>query len=168
MNILEFLDKQSSIELPNNKPGPGKKKCNCGLYLGVRTKICKSCGWNFSTSKKVEIPELIIPPPVYVYEHLRTDSNRDREQAALILSKKDVLAEKQNEFYYAPTQWRPLCYSIEEVLNRRIPPYDREHYLKDEPNKIIIKCIKTDNYFKPDDPKFGSLQQLIVVGVIDV
>lgn len=165
MNLFELLNRSDSIE-PEKKSGsgPGKKKCPCGLYLGVRTKICKSCGHDFSTGKKVEIPEFILPPPVYVYEHLRTDT-WEKEQADKILARKETLAEKQNEFHYAPTTWRPLCYSIEEVLSRRGLPYNSGITLKDDLNRIIIKCIKTDKFFQSTDPRSGLLQELIVVGV---
>lgn len=172
MSLFEILGKNIPNESittrsmsNDNKPGPGKKQCQCGLYLGVRTKICKNCGYDFNTKKKVEIPELILPPPIYVYEHLRTDT-WEKEQADKILLRKENLAEKQNEFHYAPTSWRPLCYTVEEVLERRGNP--KTLTLKEDLNRIIIKCIKTDNYFKADNPKFGLLQQLIVVEVINI
>lgn len=172
MNLFDILGKTQPDKLVksstnNSGAGPGKKKCQCGLYLGVRTKICKSCGFEFTTNTKRKLPELILPPPIYVYEHLRTDT-WEKEQADKILAKKDVLAEKQNEFIYVPSSWRPLCYTIEDVLNRKRYQNGTGPSLKEDLSRIIVKCIKTDKFFEANNPRVGKLQELIVVEVIDI
>lgn len=170
-NLFDLLGKESFVNTNfdsiNNGPGPGKKKCNCGLYVGVRTKTCKSCGYEFSTSKKRELPPLVLPTPVYVYEHLRTDT-WEKEQAERILAKRDSLNEKQNEFICVPSSWRPLCDTVEEVLERKGLPHSSNFTLKEDLSRIIVKCIKTDKFFHADNPRVGLLQQLIVVEVIDI
>ncbi len=190
MNLVEKL-KQSLKEIEDrknipipiissiNKAGPGKKLCKCGNYVGARTQICKICNNVFSSAPKqqellitqgpiIELssPEFIIPEnPEYVYEHLRLDT-WEKEQAERIIEKKGILNEFKDEKIWAPTSWRCICKTIDQVLNRTGIPWSDS--LKEDLNRIIVKCIPTTNYKPAQQSRVGILQEMIVVELIEV
>jgi hypothetical protein len=161
MNLSELLGfKKEEKIIPSIKGGQGKKKCrNCSEYIGVRSKNCKYCKYDFTIDRQQELPLAI--EPIYVYEHLRTDT-WEAEQANRILEKKNFSEEK--EFIYVPSGWRPLCYSIDELLERK----NKDNIsLRNDRDKIIVKCIPTNNFQLHENPRLGKLQELIVVEVIN-
>lgn len=183
MNFLEGFNKKiKEIEEANaikpetsksNGPGPGKKLCNqCNNYIGARTQTCK-CGKSFAKFKQQELPitvstlepkEFVIPEnPEYVYEHLRTDT-WEKIQADYIVENKDSLSEK-NQRIFVPSEWRYPCKTIDEVLNRTGVPWSVT--LKEDLNRIIVKCIPTTNFRPHENHRLGMLQEMIVVELID-
>lgn len=157
----------SSNELDNKstKAGPGKKQCkNCLKYIGVRSANCKYCKTTCAKSVQKEEPQEQSEPaedrrPVqYVYEHIRTDT-WEKEITDKILS-------KELDSYWAPTQWRNICYSLEEVLKRNGVPYAIT--LKEDLNRIIIKCIPTNNFKPHENKRIGILQEMKIVKIIGI
>lgn len=190
MNLAEKLKlKFQAIEEEQNKPvavvsktncaGPGKKLCKCGNYIGARTQVCKICNHIFnSTPKQQELsitqlpiievpsPEFIIPEnPEYCYEHLRLDT-WEKEQAERIIAKKDILNENKDERFFAPTGWRCICKTLDQVMIRVGIPWNLN--LKVDLNRIIVKCIPTNNFKPGHNPRLGMLQEMIVVELIDI
>ncbi len=90
------------------------------------------------------------------YEHVRTD-NWEKETAEQILK-------NQTNEYFAPVDIRPLASSLEEVLSR-ISTYPMS--LKEDNNRIIIKCEKTECFTQHTNPRIGKLQKLKILEVID-
>jgi len=90
------------------------------------------------------------------YEHVRTD-NWEKETAEKILK-------NQVKEYYAPVNIRPLASTLEEVLSR-ISTYPMS--VKEDCNRIIIKCEKTDDFAEHTNPRIGKLQKLKIIEVID-
>lgn len=154
--LLGFKNLEKPISENKTSPGPGKKQCkNCLEYIGVRSSICKYCNSLIMKPIQQELP--VIKEIQYVYEHVRTDT-WEKEIAQKILS-------KEQDFYWAPTQIREICYSLEEVLNRRGIPYST--LLKEDLNRIIIKCIPTNNFKFHENKRVGILQEMKVVEVYD-
>ena len=185
MNLTEKFNKKiadralATVEVKKSGPGPGKKHCKgCNNYIGVRTQICK-CGFSFAGPKQQELPITIGPivsltpikitpipeNPEFVYEHLRLDS-WEKEQAERIIAKKDILNETRDERFFAPTGWRKMCKTIDEVLNRTGRPW--QHTLKDDLNRIIVKCIPLNNFKPCHNPKLGMDQEMIVVELMEI
>ena len=137
-------------------PGPGRKQCkNCLEYIGVRSSICKLCNSPVVKSIQQELP--VIKEIQYVYEHVRTDT-WEKEIVDKILS-------KELDSYWAPTSWRKLCYSLEEVLERNGSGEFAAHTLKEDLNRIIIKCIPSNNYKLAENKRIGLIQEMKVVEV---
>lgn len=90
------------------------------------------------------------------YEHVRTD-NWEKETAEKIL--KNEVKE-----YLAPINIRPLASTLEEVLSR-ISTYPLS--LKEDNNRIIIKCEKTDFFTEHPNPRIGKLQKLKIIEIIN-
>ena len=181
--ILEAEEKKAkqTLETETKKksgPGPGKKLCKgCNDYVGARTQLCK-CGFSFAGPKQQELPITVGPiiqlapikitaipeNPEFVYEHLRLDT-WEKEQAERIIAKKDTLNETRNERFFAPTGWRRICKNVDEVLNRTGKPWDL--VLKDDLNRIIVKCIPLNNFKPSHHPKLGPDQEMVVVELIE-
>lgn len=57
MGFLDLIKKEETKQiiqeikpiLKEVGPGKGKKLCDCGIYVGARTKVCNSCGYDFET-----------------------------------------------------------------------------------------------------------------------
>lgn len=148
----------SSDELDDKstKAGPGKKQCkNCLKYIGVRSAFCKYCKTTCAKSVQKEKPQAQSEPVQYVYEHIRTDT-WEKEIADKILN-------KELDSYWAPTQWRNICYNLDEVLERNGVPYAIT--LKEDLNRIIIKCIPTNNFKPHENKRIGILQEMKIVEV---
>jgi hypothetical protein len=158
-NLLGFKTPESSDKpsLPvKTGPSQGKKQCkNCFEYIGVRSSICKYCNKPIIKPIQQELP--VVKEIQYVYEHVRTDT-WEKEIANKILS-------KELDSYWAPTSWRSICYSLEEVLERKGSPYSRDSHLKEDLNRIIIKCIPTNNFKYDENKRIGLLQEMKVVEV---
>lgn len=150
----EILDKP--ISLVKTSPGPGKKQCkNCLEYVGVRSSICKLCNNPFIKPIQQELP--VVKEIQYVYEHVRTDT-WEKEIADKILS-------KELDSYWAPTALRKLCYSLEEVLNRNGSGKFAATPLKEDLNRIIIKCIPTNNFKLHENKRIGLIQEMKIVEI---
>jgi hypothetical protein len=156
MSFLNLINNFGSN--PNkDKPGKGKKQCiQCKEYIGVRSAICKHC--KFSCEKQVSLFD-----KKYVYEHIRLDTEREKEQASRIIQNKSSL---NNEFYWAPTSWRPLCYS-EEDIRKRIKGFAGDLITLEGWSYVIIKCEPL-NEFKQGSKREGRLQKLRVLDVIEI
>lgn len=153
--LLGFKSADKPISQVKTGPGPGKKQCkNCLEYVGVRSAICKLCNSPFIKPIQQELP--VVKEIQYVYEHVRTDT-WEKEIADKILS-------KELNSYWAPTSWRSICYSLEEVLERNGVPYSTT--LKEDLNRIIIKCIPTNNFKPHENKRTGLLQEMKVVEVV--
>lgn len=137
-------------------PGPGKKQCkNCLEYIGVRSSICKLCKSPVTKPIQQELP--VVKEIQYVYEHIRTDT-WEKEIVDKILS-------KELDSYWAPTSWRKICYSLEEVLDRNGSGEFAPLTLTEDLNRIIIKCVPTNNYKLAENKRIGLLQEMKVVEV---
>lgn len=162
MNLNELLGFKTP-ETPANTisqvktgPGPGRKQCkNCFEYIGVRSSFCKYCNSLVVKPIQQELP--VIKEIQYVYEHVRTDT-WEKEIVDKILS-------KELDSYWAPTSWRSLCYSLEEVLNRNGSGIYAATTLKEDLNRIIIKCIPTNNFKLHENKRIGLIQEMKVVEV---
>lgn len=181
--ILEAEEKKAketvlSETKKKSGPGPGKKLCKgCNDYVGARTQTCK-CGFSFAGPKQQELPITVGPiiqlapikivsipeNPEFVYEHLRLDTWQ-KEQAERIIAKKDILNETRDERFFAPTGWRRICKTVDEVLNRTGKPWNIT--LKDDLNRIIVKCIPLNNFKPCHNPKLGMDQEMVVVELIE-
>jgi len=190
MNLTEKFNKKILEAEEKNKlaletkpiksgPGPGKKYCKgCNSYVGARTQVCK-CGFSFAGPKQQELPITVGPiiqlapvkitaipeNPEFVYEHLRLDS-WEKEQAERIIAKKDILNETRDERFFAPTGWRRICKTVDEVLNRTGNPWNTT--LKENAARIIVKCIPLNNFKPCHNPKLGMDQEMVVVELIEV
>lgn len=154
--LLGFKIPDNTISLIKTGPGQGKKQCkNCFEYIGVRSSICKYCNSPVIKPIQQELP--VVKEIQYVYEHVRTDT-WEKEIADKILS-------KELDSYWAPTSWRSICYSLEEVLNRKGNPYTSDNTLKEDLNRIIIKCVPTNNFKPHENKRVGLLQEMKVVEV---
>lgn len=164
---MSFADLISDkpVKTSNNSPGRGKKQCkNCDKYIGVRSKICKHC--NIPCNR--EQIKLFSDKPneiekEYVYEHIRLDTTREKEQAQRIIQNKDSL---KTEFYWAPITWRPLCKTKEELL-KRIDSFTLKS-LNDSSGFIIVKCEVTSITKDSSNKREGKLQRLRVVELCEV
>lgn len=137
-------------------PGPGKKQCkNCFEYIGVRSSICKYCNSLVVKPIQQELP--VVKEIEYVYEHIRTDT-WEKEIAEKIMS-------KELNSYWAPTSWRSICYSLEEILKRNGSGEFAPLTLTEDLNRIIIKCVPTNNYKLAENKRIGLLQEMKVVEV---
>lgn len=162
MNLNELLGFKTP-EIPNKPiseiktgPGPGKKQCkNCLEYIGVRSSFCKLCKSPVLKPIQQELP--VVKEIQYVYEHVRTDT-WEKEIADKILS-------KELDSYWAPTGFRKICYSLEEILNRNGSGEFYSFTLKEDLNRIIIKCIPTNNFKTAENKRIGLLQEMKVVEV---
>lgn len=188
--ILEAEEKKTKLAfnfetIKKSGPGPGKKYCKgCDNYVGARTQLCK-CGFSFAGPKQQELPITIGPivelkplqsvhntqvisviPEKYefVYEHLRLDT-WEKEQAERIIAKKDTLNETRDERFFAPTGWRRICKTVDEVLNRTGNPWNTT--LKENVARIIVKCIPLNNFKPSHHPKLGPDQEMVVVELIE-
>lgn len=140
-------------------PSPGKKQCkNCFEYVGVRSSICKYCNKPITKPIQQELP--VVKEIQYVYEHVRTDT-WEKEIVDKILN-------KEQDFYWAPTSWRSICYSLEEVLNRNGSGEFASDTLKEDLNRIIIKCIPTNNFKLHENKRIGLIQEMKVVEVCEI
>ena len=182
--ILEAEEKKTKLAfnfetIKKSGPGPGKKYCKgCDNYVGARTQLCK-CGFSFAGPKQQELPITIGPiiqlapikivsipeNPEFVYEHIRLDT-WTKEQAERIIAKKDILNETRDERFFAPTGWQPICKTPEKVLERTGKPWWLT--LKEDLNRIIVKCIPLNNFKPCHHPKLGPDQEMIVVELIDL
>jgi len=153
--VPEIPEKASFPE--KTGPGPGKKQCkNCLEYIGVRSSICKLCKSPVTKPIQQELP--VVKEIQYVYEHVRTDT-WEKEIADKILN-------KELDSYWAPTSWRKICYSLEEVLERNGNPYST--LLREDSNRIIIKCIPTNNFKQDENKRIGLLQEMKVVEICKI
>lgn len=182
--ILESEEKKAKLAIlsetiKKSGPGPGKKYCKgCDNYVGARTQTCK-CGFSFAGPKQQELPITVGPiielapikitaipeNPEFVYEHLRLDT-WEKEQAERIIAKKDTLNEIRDERFFAPTGWRRICKTVDEVLNRTGNPWNTT--LKENTARIIVKCIPLNNFKPCHNPKLGPDQEMVVVELIEV
>ena len=96
---------------------------------------------------------------------MRLDS-WEKEQAERIIAKKDILNETRDERLFAPTGWRKMCKTIDEALNRTGRPWQLT--LKDDLNRIIVKCIPLNNFKPCHNPKLGMDQEMIVVELMEI
>ena len=150
----EILDKP--ISPVKTSSGPGKKQCkNCLEYIGVRSSICKYCNSPVIKPIQQELP--VVKEIQYVYEHVRTDT-WEKEIADKILN-------KEQDFYWAPTGFREICYSLEEVLNRNGSGEFAVTTLKEDLNRIIIKCIPTNNFKLHENKRIGLIQEMKIVEI---
>ena len=155
--LLGFKSADKPISQVKTGPGPGKKQCkNCLEYVGVRSAICKLCNSPFIKPIQQELP--VVKEIQYVYEHIRTDT-WEKEIA-------DKIVSKELDSYWAPTSWRSICYSLEEVLNRNGSLIFNTSTLKEDLNRIIIKCIPTNNFKPHENKRLGLLQEMKVVEVV--
>ena len=155
--LLGFKSVDKPISQVKTGPGPGKKQCkNCLEYVGVRSAICKLCNSPFTKPIQQELP--VVKEIQYVYEHVRTDT-WEKEIA-------DKIVNKELDSYWAPTSWREICYSLEEVLNRNGSLIFNTSTLKEDLNRIIIKCIPTNNFKPHENKRLGLLQEMKVVEVV--
>jgi len=164
MSFADLLNPQPVKPKSNNGPGKGKKQCkNCEKYIGVRSKICKFCNIPCNREQIKLFSDKPAPQKEYVYEHIRLDTKREKEQSQRIIQNKENL---KTEFYWAPIAWRPLCKSKEDLL-KRIDSFTLKS-LNESTGFIIVKCEVTSITKDSSNKREGKLQRLKVIELCEV